>query len=642
MEHHTIAALDCCPVVYVAWKPASSRTFHCFDDVAGAPLIRGVVDRLAKGLSCPVTVVHHADGRGAALAGVLAGSSARLFETFAATMPGALEALVLGRSHLRHLAVFVENAPFPDCVTARRMIEAHVERGADCTVAPGHPPGLLPIIVKASAIRALMPPEERSWPVSFARVLQILAADATSAGEAPQAAPKVSIFLDRELAACELAHTLLVTDCRSREAAAAVAQTEAAHLDARPARRFKQALTAAFDRRLLITPDLAAPIGTSPRVLFSSFRDGITGAEESLLMLMRSLPREHYEPLALVQTECLLAERLRALGIGVQVADFPMTELDPQGLQFCRDLLDAYGVDVVHLDVWLNPPLMIAAHERGIPIVGHVRLIVPPSWCPPELVRFFDRTIAISKYVAESLAKALPVSGRVVQIYNGIDLALFDPSRHDRSVLRAAAGIDPGQAVVTMTSRIQEVKRQHLLISAIGRLRETHPQVVALIAGEPDGRDPRYAVWLRQLVSDLHLDQRVRFWGFEANVLPLYAISDVVVMGNPHEPWGRSTVEAMAMGVPVVVPGAGGALELVDNGQEGLVFEPDNVDDLARCLRTILDNRVLASRMGVAGRARAHRYSIDVHVSAVVALYRELLAARDHSIPATAGIAGIG
>ena len=88
------------------------------------------------------------------------------------------------------------------------------------------------------------------------------------------------------------------------------------------------------------------------------------------------------------------------------------------------------------------------------------------------------------------------------------------------------------------------------------------------------------------------------------------------------------TAEAMATGSPVVAPRTGGVTDLIEDGRNGLLFEPGDAADLARQVGRLLDDAELAARLGeMAQRDVTERFSESRVAGLTRALYQELIAA---------------
>ena len=106
------------------------------------------------------------------------------------------------------------------------------------------------------------------------------------------------------------------------------------------------------------------------------------------------------------------------------------------------------------------------------------------------------------------------------------------------------------------------------------------------------------------------VDEFTRFigWQSQADLPSAIAAADILAFPTlAQEALGRSAVEAMACGRPVVASRLGGLPWVVDDGVTGLLFEPGNIEDLAFQLRRLLDDPPLSKRMGEAGRMKFER-----------------------------------
>ncbi|HEV3181984.1 MAG TPA: glycosyltransferase family 4 protein [Steroidobacteraceae bacterium] len=119
------------------------------------------------------------------------------------------------------------------------------------------------------------------------------------------------------------------------------------------------------------------------------------------------------------------------------------------------------------------------------------------------------------------------------------------------------------------------------------------------IAG--DGPD---AAALRQLAQSCGVADRVRFHGFadRAALAALYAHADVFVLMSRVESCSMALLEAMAAGLPIIASKVGGNIELVRHRVDGLLIEPDNVDELASALVQLADDPHRRARLSAASR----------------------------------------
>jgi phosphatidylinositol alpha 1,6-mannosyltransferase len=201
---------------------------------------------------------------------------------------------------------------------------------------------------------------------------------------------------------------------------------------------------------------------------------------------------------------------------------------------------------------------------------------------------------------------------RVALWPRGVDLEAFHPSRRSGELRRTLA------------------PDGRLLVGYVGRL--APEKELGLLAALAD--DPRYAL---VVVGGGPEEQRLRsllpgaaFLGVRhgEDLGTAYASLDVFVHTGRHETYCQSAQEALASGVPVVAPAAGGPLDVVDDGTTGLLYEPGSVPGLVAAVDHLAADPVLRAAMGRAARRAVLGRSWDSVNDALLDHYREVVAAR--------------
>ena len=233
----------------------------------------------------------------------------------------------------------------------------------------------------------------------------------------------------------------------------------------------------------------------------------------------------------------------------------------------------------------------------------HRRLIVLLS------NRLIKRVIANSKAVAKALEEAGARAEHISVVYNGIDPSPFEAvTAGEVDALRRELGLE-GVQVVGAFGRITPSKGQNVLLEALPYL----PDVHALVVGEAKSEERAYAEVLRQQSKDLGLEDRVHFVGFRRDIPQLMRLSDVVVHTSvAPEPFGRVVVEGMLASRPVVATRGGGVLEIIDDGDNGVLVPPGDPKALAEVLRGLLMDPDWAKALAKSGYATAlERFSLQ-------------------------------
>ena len=139
------------------------------------------------------------------------------------------------------------------------------------------------------------------------------------------------------------------------------------------------------------------------------------------------------------------------------------------------------------------------------------------------------------------------------------------------------------------------------------------------------------------------LDGRVGFIPFQADPADVFRSLDVVVHASTHpEPFGRTIVEGMACGRPVIVSQAGGASELFTDGVDALGFLPGDAGSLASAIRRLATDPASRARLGSAARLTASERFDRRRMGREVAGHLAKLAGREREFVGRNGAGGAG
>jgi glycosyltransferase involved in cell wall biosynthesis len=249
------------------------------------------------------------------------------------------------------------------------------------------------------------------------------------------------------------------------------------------------------------------------------------------------------------------------------------------------------------------------------------------------------RVIANSHYTAGLIRTLHPqAADRIQVIHRGTDLAVFSPAAvppERVEAVRRSWGVAPHERVVLLAARLTAWKGHKVLIDAAARLRDAGLKDTAFIlAGDPQGRDA-YLRELDGLVAEKRLQGIVRRVGHCTDMPAAFlAASVVTVPSTEPEAFGRSAVEAQAMGTPVVVTDHGAVPETVlappDSAADertGWRIPPADADALARGIAEALALSP-GEREALRRRARAHverHFSLERMVSDTLDVYTGLI-----------------
>ncbi len=261
---------------------------------------------------------------------------------------------------------------------------------------------------------------------------------------------------------------------------------------------------------------------------------------------------------------------------------------------YARKVLDAVQPDVVHSQshIVIGRGLTRIATQRGIPVIAtnHVMAenIIDFTTLPPLLDKYVvklawadaKRTFDMSRAVTTPTRKAAEFLEQTIDIENvipiscGIDKRNYHPDLTPREHHR-----------VLFVGRLTTEKHVELTLAAVAKLAPELPNITFDIVGGGDQRRN-----LEQTTQRLGLQDRVTFHGrvSEEELRASYGKADVFAIASIAELQSIATMEAMASGLPIVGANAVALPHLVNDGVNGYLFEPGNVDELADKLRMVL------------------------------------------------------
>ncbi len=258
-----------------------------------------------------------------------------------------------------------------------------------------------------------------------------------------------------------------------------------------------------------------------------------------------------------------------------------------------------------------RPKLVATEHNVW---ASHRRLT---AWCNEHTYRLDDAHLAVSEAVRASLPPRL--QGDVTVVRQGVDLDAVRGHLGDRVAARRALSADADQIVIGTVANLRRNKGYPDLLAA----------AASVIAAGIDARfvsigQGPLADELAALRDELDLADRFTFLGYRHDVAALAAGFDIFCLASHHEGLPIALLEALALGIPVVVTRVGGIPEVVSDGVEGSVVEPGRPDELARALVSLAANPADRADRSAAARAASDGFSITAAIAATEACYVEL------------------
>lgn len=215
--------------------------------------------------------------------------------------------------------------------------------------------------------------------------------------------------------------------------------------------------------------------------------------------------------------------------------------------------------------------------------------------------------VAISNFTAKELREKLGVTASAV-IYHGV-----------LDIFRAQAPrTHPKRHIILWNSRLVRFKEPRVLLEAVEKLRGKASFSARLRGDGPLKREIKVLIERRGLSGTVSLSEPVPF----RDLPSLYSSATIYVHTCSREPFGLAVLEAMASGLPVVVPKSGGAYEVA--GSAALPFEPGDSSSLAEQLLALMEDPELYEKMSERSIRRADEFSWKRAAEEYLALYERV------------------
>lgn len=302
-------------------------------------------------------------------------------------------------------------------------------------------------------------------------------------------------------------------------------------------------------------------------------------------------------------------ERKKILGVrlpnilykhGFRVSVFPGPEV--------KRILDEFEPDVVHVQV--SDPIGLSvvsyARKRGIPVVttehNQPEVITEPLGVPKLVKKPVDALLAAyfanrqskSDFVTMPTKKAIHkllddrgIDVPIAAVSNGVDLAEFKPGKAEAKLYQEF-GLDSKKLTVLYVGRVDPEKNVGLVVEAFLQADVSDAQLVVV----GDGVDLARLKQKYGDISDIHFLGRV----VAPKLYKVYRMGDVFVTASEIETQGIVLIEAAASGLPLIAVDAGAVSEVCLNGENGVLCQAGEVEEMAEAIRKILTDARLREK----------------------------------------------
>jgi glycosyltransferase involved in cell wall biosynthesis len=346
------------------------------------------------------------------------------------------------------------------------------------------------------------------------------------------------------------------------------------------------------------------------KVLELCLSPGRGGMELYMVRTVQALRASHEVLPVIGAGDSLIRARLEAAGIPYRTCAPRLRELPLLAARRLARLIDREQVEVLHAHWRLDLPLAALARRCSVRrprLVYTAQMKMSHRKMDPYhdfIYGQVDTLLTITAQLRDQIrARLRPhLRERVRLLYYGTaPPRLLDEAR--REALRESLGLPPGAFVVGLFGQKFEGKGQHLLVEALGRLKDGGMPARALLVGPVV--DAGYVARVQARCAELGLAGAVVWKDFVDEPQALMQVCDCVVLATYQETFGLVLIEAMSAGVPVIGSDAGGVPEIIDPERTGLLFRTRSAAHLAEALASLYRHPERRAALALAGQQKA-------------------------------------
>jgi UDP-glucose:(heptosyl)LPS alpha-1,3-glucosyltransferase len=208
---------------------------------------------------------------------------------------------------------------------------------------------------------------------------------------------------------------------------------------------------------------------------------------------------------------------------------------------------------------------------------------------------------------------------KIYVIYNAVDLKKFNSEKNldKRKILRDKLGLSHNQSAFLFVGSGFERKGLSVLLDCMVYL---HKDCFLMVIG----KDKELEKYIKK-TKRLGISERVFFLGMQKDIAPFYAAADAFVLPTLYDAFANTVLEAMAASLPVITSYKCGAVDLIENGNNGFVCDSLDKTKIIEYMK-ILRDPVTRQTIGKNGRDTVKNFTVENMSNSLYSLYEKILA----------------
>lgn len=384
-------------------------------------------------------------------------------------------------------------------------------------------------------------------------------------------------------------------------------------------------------------------------ILFVHQSSELYGSDKTLFCLVRDLKNTNlYTPIVVLPHEGPLKDILRKENIKVIVA--PVTKVSRKmfkignllllpfkllkALRHLKKELKGETIDLIHSNTLAVLLGAFYAKQEKIKHLWHVHEIIEHPRAVNKTYsvfvdKFSDLVVYNSKASLDALCnKRTSLINKSQVIWNGLDREAPKTPNLEVSKIRKTLfkGYNLDTQYIGLVGRINRWKGHLLMLEAYHKVSKNHPNTKLIFIGSPPPNQEFFRDSVLHKIKELGIESHCEIVSFRENIWPLYDSLDIVVVPSTEpEPFGLVAIESMLSQKLVIAANHGGLREIIAHEKTGLLFVPNDVNDLALKLTKSIEEKEYSNQLAASGfQSVISDFCLEKYVSSFRKVYLEI------------------
>lgn len=221
-----------------------------------------------------------------------------------------------------------------------------------------------------------------------------------------------------------------------------------------------------------------------------------------------------------------------------------------------------------------------------------------------QILKNADRVIAVSYFMADLARKIGVDDKKIIMIYNAVDFFKNLPSRQESST-----------PILVFSGRLVPWKNQEVILKILARIKEKYPQIVFEVLGNGPELEN-----LKKTVQELRVSSSVKIHGrlSEKETHQVFARATIFVLNTNYEGLPHAVLNAMQIGIPVITTTVGGNVEVIIDGENGLLVPYDNENAWQSAIEKLLADFALREKLSQNAKKTLEKFKFEIMISKTI------------------------